>query len=189
MSEKQLQILLEMARGSGPVGEKLAVAIEAQMAGGQKQQIQNSQSDSEVAFGEFRAYARKTDGSAPVGLADAIASTAAACKANGGGCEYRDGSTYTAHWDKQAWNNIKNAVGGTDLSGGGNLMCVKDQLCLLVHSARIRTPSGSKMVKRAAPLTPSGTVTIIGSARGDITLYYYNMPFQGWMTKKDWRGP
>jgi len=38
MSEKTYQLLLELARGSGPVGEKLAVAIQAQMAGGQQQQ-------------------------------------------------------------------------------------------------------------------------------------------------------
>lgn len=133
----------------------------------------------ECTWGEIRQWAinnvgKPYDGSAPAGLEDAKESIGQACGRNTGSknCNCTDGSKATKKGDQDAWNNIVNASGGKDLTGGGNFMCVGHENCTFVHTCGdLKT---GKPVKRAANLTPSGTVTIKGH-----TIFFYNDPRNG----------
>ncbi|HCP3858537.1 TPA: RHS repeat protein, partial [Escherichia coli] len=115
----------------------------------------------------------------PPGLADMKASIGAACSRNNASrnCHPVDGSNASAPSDKAAWENIQNATNGKDLSGGGNMFCVGNEDCAVVHSCReivnARHPAG-RVRERVTPLTTSGTATLNGT-----TVYFYNDPRNG----------
>lgn len=159
------------------------------------QQLFNDQTDldrlraEEAAYGEFRNFARMNTGASPMGLADAVASAAAVCARNGGGCTYVNGSDATG-WNKQAWNNIVAATGGRDISGGGNIMCViNTTACTQVTHAYTYINGRRVLAIRPTPLTVTGTVIIPNAAPGILTLYFYNRPYNGWLSAKDLSGP
>ena len=157
------------------------------------QRPKNSIAASSLAYGEVGEFSwRRRDYGPPNNLADAVASIAAACSRNkviGGPCESKNVSGSTDPLISAAWNNIRNAVGGTDRTGGGNLMCVKNQQCVQVHSAYTYKNGKKVLVPRPQPLKPSGTVEITGSGSGNVTLYFYKMPYQGWLKQRDLQGP
>lgn len=146
----------------------------------------------EAAFGEIRSHALKGKSnkySSPEGLSDAVESIDAACLRSGRRCTYINGKDSDTFFDQRAWKNISSANKGKDLSGGGNLMCVNTQECYLVHSAFVRGIDGSATLKkRENPLKPSGTVTLENTINGDMTLYFYKLPYGGWMTHEDYMG-
>ncbi|MFP1463064.1 hypothetical protein ACLB1E_22885 [Escherichia coli] len=101
------------------------------------------------------------------------ASIGAACSNNASrNCHPVDGSNASAPSDKAAWENIQNATNGKDLSGGGNMFCVGNEDCAVVHSCReivnARHPAG-RVRERVTPLTTSGTATLNGT-----TVYFYH---------------
>lgn len=153
----------------------------------------NSIASSSLAYGEVGGFSwRRRDYGPSNNLADAVASIAASCarnKAIGGTCESKNVSGSTDPLISAAWKNIRNAVGGTDRTGGGNLMCVKNQQCVQVHSAYTYKNGKKVLVPRPQPLKPSGTVEITGSGSGNVTLYFYKMPYQGWLKERDLQGP
>ncbi|HCL5221499.1 TPA: hypothetical protein N2F65_003625 [Salmonella enterica] len=116
----------------------------------------------------------QTDFTPPPGLADMKASIGAACSKNNASrnCHPKDGSNASAPSDRAAWENIQNANNSTDLSGGGNMFCVGNENCTVVHSCRevVNTlhPDG-RVRERITPLTTSGTATLNGT-----TVYFYN---------------
>jgi len=118
---------------------------------------------------------------APPGLADAKASINACCTRNGGDCSSKDGSTATEPGDRAAWNNIVNATGGTDRSGGGNYMCVNTQRCKIVTKCYECCGNQKRLRKRETPLQPTGTLSV-----GGCTLYIYDDPLKGWCTRQDY---
>lgn len=126
-----------------------------------------------VTYAEVRQWANvsSTNYNPAPGLADAKASIAAACERSVGGCGEDQPGSAAAPGDQHAWQNIVNATGGTDLSGGGNFMCVGSQGCWFVHSCR---NSQGNMVERTCNLAPSGNVTLRGH-----TIYFYNDPLLG----------
>jgi hypothetical protein len=133
-------------------------------------------------YAEIREYAIKQmgkDRSAPDGLADAKTSIAVACAARD--CSAQDGSNASAPDDQAAWNNITNAEGGHDRTGGGTFMCVGTQHCWWVHSCYACQGSKKVKVPRNPPLPPSGSVTLGGGN----TLYFYNDPLDGWCNERD----
>ncbi|MBI3755913.1 MAG: hypothetical protein HY265_07120, partial [Deltaproteobacteria bacterium] len=138
-----------------------------------------------LTYGEIRAWAimSLTNFASPAGLADARASIAAAC-GRGNACNSVDGSTATASGDQAAWNNITNATGGTDRSGGGNFMCVGSQDCWFVHKCYKCCGGQKTLSTRSSNLTPCGTVTVSSSQGG--TLYFYNDSLRGWCTAADY---
>lgn len=121
----------------------------------------------------------QSDFSAPPGLADMKASIGAACSKNNASknCHPVDGSNASAPSDKAAWKNIQDAKNGKDLSGGGNMFCVGNENCAIVHRCREvvndRHPAG-RVRERITPLTTSGTATLNGT-----TVYFYNDPRNG----------
>lgn len=153
----------------------------------QQQGPLNSVAISRIAYGEFRSHARTSANASPGNLADAVTSVAAVC-GRGNKCASVDGSGATGH-DGHAWRNIRQAVGGRDLTGGGDLMCVGNGTCELVHSAYTWVNGRKTLVKRPRPLPLTGKVTIRGSARGDLTLHFYKLPYKGWLTRRDYLGP
>ena len=136
-------------------------------------------------YGEIREWAimSLSDFSSPAGLADARVSIAAVCS-RGNSCNSVDGSTAIAPGDRAAWNNIVNATGGADLSGGGTLMCVGTQNCWFVHRCYKCCGGTKKLVNRDTNLQPCGTA-VVSSTRGG-TLYFYDDPLKGWCTPKDY---
>jgi RHS repeat-associated protein len=118
----------------------------------------------------------------PPGLADAKASIAAACgrNTNVANCKSVDGSNATAPADAAAWNNIVNANGGSDLTGGGDLMCVGTTGCWFVHASYTCRNHSKVLAERDNPLTPTGTVSVNGH-----TLYFYSDPLGGWDNATD----
>ncbi|MFZ1082876.1 MAG: RHS repeat-associated core domain-containing protein [Candidatus Kryptoniota bacterium] len=124
-------------------------------------------------YGEVRQWANisPTNYDPAPGLADAKASIAAVCARSVGGCNSAQPGPHAAPGDEHAWQNIVNATGGTDRSGGGNFMCVGSQGCWFVH--RCRNKNG-KMVDRKSCLTTSGTADLNGH-----TIYFYNDPLLG----------
>jgi len=116
--------------------------------------------------------------SAPAGLGDLKASIGAVC--NKKNCVYSQPPPGANPIDTAAWNNISSASGGTDLSGGGNFMCVGSQGCWFVHSDFTCVNCQPKKVPRPTPLAPSGTVTLNGNS-----VYFYKDPLQGWDCKKN----
>jgi RHS repeat-associated protein len=117
----------------------------------------------------------------PAGLADAKESINAACTRNGGRCNNINGSLYSTDPIRTAaWNNIVNASGGTDYSGGGNYMCVGHPTnhCPYVNQCKTCCCGRVRWVNRATPLTVTGTVTVPGLSGG--TLYFYNDPNDWW---------
>jgi RHS repeat-associated protein len=120
------------------------------------------------------------DFSSPAGLADAKASIAGACSRQGGRCNAGRSRPHRPG-DIAAWNNIVNATGGTDLSGGGELMCVNTQDCYFVHTCNTCQNNKRKTIERATPLTTTGIV-IIGEPPNQGILYFYHDPLQGWDT-------
>lgn len=147
----------------------------------------NPLSISRIAYGEIRSHALTSNGTPPGNLAHAVASIGAACR-RGNPCTAIDGSNASG-LDKLAWRNIRQAVGGQDRTGGGNLMCVKHQNCKYVHSAYTWVNGKRTLVKRSQNLRPSGTVTIQGSRLGNLTLYFYKLPYKGWLHARDLQGP
>lgn|GEM_PF-3164701 len=143
---------------------------------------------SRIAYGEFRSHAWRRDGKVPRGLADAVLSAGMACL-RGNPCSPVDGSAATENNDKIAWETIRNATGGTDRSGGGDLMCVGNQMCRYVHSAFTWVGRQKTLVSRDEPLQTTGRVTISNAQRGSLTLYFYKLPFRGWLRREDLLGP
>lgn len=152
----------------------------------EKREALNSLQASRIAFGEFGAFARKEDGSIPAGLADAVASVFAVCQ-RGNPCASVDGSQATNLLDIEAWRNIRRAVGGIDKTRGADLMCVGDDPCRYVHSAFTYVRGVKKLVKRPKPLPLRAKLSIIGSWSGDKTLYFYKLPYKGWLKAEDLR--
>lgn len=134
-------------------------------------------------YGEIRQWAIRslTDFSAPAGLADAKASIAAVC-ARGNRCASVDGARAVAPGDRAAWDNIVNANGGTDRSGGGNFMCVGTENCWFVHSCYRCSGGARRLMRRDRPLQSTGRVIVNGH-----TLYFYNDPLLGWCSRDDYR--
>jgi RHS repeat-associated protein len=112
------------------------------------------------------------------GLADAKASIIAACSRNPYGCYNKPTpGPNAARGDRAAWQNIVNATGGTDRSGGGNYICVGSQECSVVHECN---NSRGETVERPCRLQPTGTVTI-----GGITIYFYSDPHYQYCPDQD----
>jgi len=86
--------------------------------------------------------------------------------------------------DRAAWANILTANGGTDQSGGGNLMCVFTQNCAQVHRCTVCRNGRPVQVERPSPLPPVGMVTV-GTPPNVRTIYFYNDPLQGWGNPAD----
>jgi RHS repeat-associated protein len=139
--------------------------------------------DNTVTYGEMREWAitSPTDFTPPPGLADAKASIGAACGRNSV-CASVDGSNAESPVDRAAWQNIVNANGGTDQSGGGNFMCVGHQQCWFVHQCDTCRDCRRDRVERDQSLMPSGTVGVSGH-----TIYFYNDPLRGWDTSANYR--
>jgi hypothetical protein len=137
----------------------------------------------QCAYGEIRSWAivSQSDLSAPAGLGDAVASLEASC-ARGQPCSCIDGAGATAPGDQAAWQNI-NAATGTDLSGGGEYMCVGTQGCEVVRRCYQCNGTRRERVNRATPLAPVGQATVAGKG----TLYFYTDPLQGWCNAADRR--
>ena len=146
---------------------------------------ETSRKRNEVTYGEVRSHSIDKNGNAVAGLADAKESLASACTKNGGGCAYVDGSK-SYGLDKQAWEAIQNATGGMDLSGGGNVVCIGDASCTLVHSAKTYINGSPQLVKRPSPLSLTGTVQLQGSINGDLEIRFYFMKYKGWLTRDDY---
>lgn len=94
------------------------------------------QNDNTATYGEAGAYAVMHVGvpqdlSAPPGLADLKASIGTVCKRNA--CKPKQPGRNANPINQAAFDNIVNANGGTDLTGGGNFMCVGSQGCYFVH--------------------------------------------------------
>jgi RHS repeat-associated protein len=134
-------------------------------------------------FGEIESWAI-TDYetlASPAGLADAKTSIAAACTLNGGRCNNVDGSAFADDPIRTAaWNNIVNATGGADLTGGGSYFCVghPTQGCPYVTRCKTCCNGREMWVDRASPLTTTGTATVSGMGGG--TLYFYTDPYDWW---------
>jgi RHS repeat-associated protein len=130
--------------------------------------------NAEYAYGEIREYCiNRSDRSVPPdGIADAVASVGAACSASP--CLSKDGS-HSKGDNRIAWNNIQNATGGVDRTGGGTFMCVGSENCWWVHGCKGCEKNSPKEKDRPTPLAPSGTVTVGGN-----TVYFYKVPDQGW---------
>jgi RHS repeat-associated protein len=118
------------------------------------------------------------DLSAPAGLADLKASVGAVCQRNH--CEHSQPGPHDRPGNIAAWNNILNANGGQDRTGGGNFMCVGQQGCWWVHAVFTCVNCHPKKVPRPTPLAPSGSVTLNGN-----TVYFYKDPLQGWDCEKN----
>jgi RHS repeat-associated protein len=134
-------------------------------------------------YGEIRNWAISgpNNFAPPLGLPDAKASIGAVC--TDATCNNVDGSSATAPADQAAWNNIVNANGGTDRSGGGTYMCVGTQQCWFVHMYYTCIGNKKVLVQRPTPLKPSGEVTVDGH-----TIYFYRDPLKGWDTEAHYRG-
>jgi len=130
-----------------------------------------------VTFGEIREYAITSisDFTAPAGLADARESIGIACERNS--CEDVDGATHaTEPGDQAAWQNILNANGGANQTGGGNFMCVGDEeSCWFVHSCYTCNNGSRALVPRQTPLQQSGTLNVNG-----LNIYFYSDTLRGW---------
>ncbi len=142
------------------------------------QSIRLARTANECTYGEIRSWAitSQRDFTAPAGLADAKASIGSVCSSSN--CNCVDGSGATAPGDQHAWSNIVAATGGSDLSGGGNHMCVGHQGCTFVH--RCSCPDG-RVVERVRNLSPSGTARVAGKG----TLYFYDVPRRGQCPQAD----
>jgi RHS repeat-associated protein len=144
-----------------------------------------------IAYGEIRQFAimNQHNFSSPAGLADAKASLYAACSRGGPrSCSPLDGSiTATEAGDIAAWINIVNASGGTDRSGGGNIVCIvefgKNTTCKRVHKCTCCCDGVSTEREREAPLNPVGSVKVYSLQGG--TIYFYDDPLNGWCSKSD----
>jgi hypothetical protein len=128
-------------------------------------------------FGEIEQWAvvSLSDLAAPDGLADAKASIGAACARNTArsNCHCVDGAGRTSPpGTVAAWKNIVTANGGTDVSGGGNFICVGHQHCKIVHKCRA---ASGRWVNRQTNLVPSGTATV----KDHGTIYFYSDPRLG----------
>ncbi len=132
----------------------------------------------DYAYGEIRNHAIESNGQSPPGLANAVASIGAVCVRNGGGCTHHNGSG-SVGLNGEAWHNIEAAKNGKDESNGANFMCVNMQQCTYVRGVRT-------LVRRPMPLPPVGEVTIPTSYNGPLTIYFYNVPYQGWLTRNDY---
>ncbi len=122
----------------------------------------------------------------PPGLADAKASISACCSRTNTArtCGKLNGANLKNKNRKAAWKNITNASGGSDKTGGGEIMCVGHQNCELVQKCwKCCKGGGRTLVKRSKPLSPTGTVTVKGMSGG--TLYFYTDPLKGWCNRKD----
>ena len=71
-------------------------------------------------------------------------------------------------------------------SNGANFMCVRIQQCTYVTHAYTYVHGVRTLVRRPMPLPPVGEVTIPTSYNGPLTLYFYNVPYQGWLTRNDY---
>jgi hypothetical protein len=135
------------------------------------------------AYGEIRSWAivSQSDLSAPAGLGDAVTSLEASC-ARGQSCSCVDGTGATAPGDQAAWQNI-GAATGTDLSGGGEYMCVGTQDCEIVRRCYQCNGTRRERVNRPTRLAPVGQATVPGKG----TLFFYTDPLQGWCNAADRR--
>jgi hypothetical protein len=133
-------------------------------------------------YGEIRQWAVKSmsDHDPPAGLGDAKASIGAACTSRN--CSCYSGAGATAPADQAAWRNIV-AASGTDRSGGGRFMCVGSQNCWFVDQCYHCVDGNRRLTNRQAALVPVGRTTVTGKG----TLYFYNVPHQGWCNREDWR--
>jgi uncharacterized protein RhaS with RHS repeats len=149
--------------------------------------LQQQGNANQLTYGEMggQAITSLRDFSAPRGLADAKASINGACH-RGNSCSPGDGSRATAPGDRAAWANILNSNGGTDHSGGGNLVCVFTQNCIQVHRCTVCRNGQPVQIERPNPLPPVGTV-VVGDPPNARTLYFYNDPLQGWGNAADRR--
>jgi hypothetical protein len=147
------------------------------------QNVLQRQNADECTYGEISSWAiiSSRDFSPPAGLADAKASIGAVCVRNP--CLCIDGSRATAPADRAAWQNIVNATGGTDQTGGGNFMCVGTENCWFVRSCYRCINGRRTLVNRTNNLTTSGTTAVTGKG----TLYFYNDPLRGWCNREDYR--
>jgi len=136
------------------------------------------QTAQEYAFGEFREWCR--DPVPPPGLADAVASVGAVCQRTRM-CAHMSGANSTGA-DRTAWNNIINATGGIDRSGGANFMCVGSQNCCFVHRCYTCRNGNPSLIDRQRNLTPSGTVNV-----GSHTIYFYRDELNGWCNRQNYR--
>lgn len=144
----------------------------------------------EAAYGEIGAYAREANGKSPPGLANAVASIGAVCARNGGGCNYNTTGPGSSGWNRQAWSNIVAAKGGLNESGGGNLMCVNTTSCVYVNYARTYQNGLRVWARRPTPLKLTGAVVIPNTAAGTLKLYFFHMPYHGWLNTSDYlNGP
>jgi RHS repeat-associated protein len=136
-------------------------------------------------YGEIRQWAITNQGdfTPPAGLADAKASINAVCS-RGESCVPDQPNSGSAPGDQAAWNNITNANGGTDMTGGGTFMCVGTQQCTVVQRCWRCVGQGRnrrrQLGRRQPPLAPTGQVTVNGR-----TIYFYDDPLQGWCNAAD----
>jgi hypothetical protein len=135
------------------------------------------------AYGEIRSWAivSQSNLAAPAGLGDAVTSVEACC-GRGQPCSCVDGSNATAPGDQAAWRNISAAT-GSDRSAGAAFMCVGTEGCWFVHSCRGCTDGRPQNRARTTALTAAGTTNVTGKG----TLYFYDVPHQGWCSAEERR--